>query len=114
MSQRTSSHMMQTEISDHSMMLSQLSMATSPKPKVDHLQAADRAIIEMCLERKSDIKIREATNRHVRRWANQKADKEPERRYVSESIGMSTRFQDRVKVLSPYAKTRNKRCKGET
>ena len=51
-------------------MLSQLSMATSPKINVDNLQAGDRAIIEMCLERRSDIKISEATNRHVRKWAN--------------------------------------------
>ena len=94
------------------MMLSQLSMATSPK--FDHMKAGDRAIIEMCLQRKSDINQREATNRHVRKWANAKAEKEPQKRYNSESYAMSTRFQDRVKTLVPNSKARDRRCRGET
>ena len=55
MSQNSTHQVLASDISGTSMMLSQLSMATSPKFDLMKAEAGDRAIIEMCLQRKSDI-----------------------------------------------------------
>lgn len=47
----------------------------------------------------------------MRRWANAKTQRLPQERFKSESITMSSRFQERVKVVQ---ETKHKRCRGET